>query len=213
LSLRGAGFSLLSMSATTPQFVTIARILRPRGNKGEVSAELFTDFAERLKTIRQFFLATEKSTPRAVQLKTFWIDRNHPEFGIFHFEGINSISEAENLRGLEIRLPFEQRVSLPAGKYFVSDLIGCAVFEVPAGTPAVSSSPCSLAEAPILLGTVRDVYFPGESQPGTPLLSVDSSNGELLIPLAEDICRKIDVIARRIEVALPEGLRDPDTAE
>ena len=195
------------------KFVTIARILRPRGNKGEISAELLTDFPDRLKTFREVFLAGDKATPHSVQLKSFWADRNHPGFGVFHFEGVSSITEAERLRGLEVQIPFEQRVSLPSGKYFVTDLISCSVFELPSSLPPVSSSPCSLSEAPALLGTVRDVFFPGESQPGTPLLSVDTLTGELLVPLAEDICKKIDIAARRIEVLLPEGLRDPDEAE
>ena len=196
-----------------PKFLTIARILRPRGNKGEVAAELFTDFPDRLKTLREFFLADGKSTPRSVQLKSFWVDANHPGFAVFHFEGVSSINDAERLRGLEVQIPFEQRVSLPAGKYFVTDLIGCSVFELPSAPPTVSSSPCSLAETPMLLGSVRDVFFPGESQPGTPLLAVDTPSGELLIPLAEDICTRIDVATRRIEVLLPEGLRGPDKAE
>ena len=198
---------------TKPKFVTVARILRPRGNKGEVAAELLTDFPDRLKTLRELFLADGKSAPRTVPLKTFWADRNHAGFGVFHFEGVSSINDAEKLRGLEIQIPFEQRVTLPAGKYFVTDLIGCSVFELPFTRPAVSSSPCSLSEAPALLGTVRDVFFPGESQPGTPLLAVDTSSGELLIPLAEDICTRIDTAARRIEVRLPEGLRDSNEAE
>ncbi len=196
-----------------PKFLTIARILRPRGNKGEVAAELLTDFPERLKALREFFLAEGKSAPRPTQLKSFWVDANHPGFAVFHFEGFSSINDAEKLRGLEIQIPFEQRITLPAGKYFVTDLIGCSVFELPSAPPAVSSSSCSLAEAPSLLGSVRDVFFPGESQPGTPLLAVDTSSGELLIPLAEDICPRIDVAARRIEVFLPQGLRDPGKAE
>ena len=179
-----------------PKFVTVARILRPRGNKGEVAAELLTDFPERLKTLPRLFLADGKSAPRAVPLKTFWADRNHPGFGVFHFESFTSINDAEKLRGLEIQIPFEQRVALPVGKYFVTDLIGCSIFE---GTQR--------------LGAVRDVFFPGESQPGVPLLAVDTSSGELLIPLAEDICTRIDTAARCIEVRLPEGLRDSEKAE
>src|SRR5258706_681749 len=198
---------------TKPKCVTVARIPRPRRNKGELAAELLTDFPERLKSLPDLFLADGKSAPRTVPLKTFWADRNHPGFGVFHFEGIGSINDAEKLRGLEIQIPFEQRVTLPAGKYFVTDLIGCAVFELQAVPPIVSSSPCSLSEAPTFLGTVRDVFFPGESQPGTPLLSVDTPSGELLIPLAEDICTRIDTAARRIEVRLPEGLRDSNEAE
>ena len=105
-------------------------------------------------------------------------------------------------------LPFEQRVQLAAGQYFVSELIGCAVFESSASPPVVASPPCSLAEVPALLGTVRDVQFPGEEISGTPLLEVETSGGEVLIPLAQDICTKIDTIARRIDVVLPEGLGD-----
>jgi ribosomal 30S subunit maturation factor RimM len=40
------------------------------------------------------------------------------------------------------------------------------------------------------------------------LLEVETAAGELLIPLAEDICKRIDALARRIDVTLPEGLRD-----
>jgi ribosomal 30S subunit maturation factor RimM len=107
-----------------------------------------------------------------------------------------------------VLLPFEQRVTLPAGQYFVSDLIGCSVFENPAAPPILSSSPCSVAEVPSLLGTVRDVQFPGEEISGTPLLEVETSRGEILIPLAVDICTNIDTAARRIHVVLPEGLRE-----
>jgi len=62
--------------------------------------------------------------------------------------------------------------------------------------------------APALLGSVTDVQFTGEGVSGTPLLVVDAREGELLIPLAEDICTRIDTAARRIDVLLPDGLRD-----
>lgn len=188
----------------------MARILRARGNKGEVAAEILTDFPERLAKLQEVFLAAPQgyAEPRRVVLKSCWLNQNHRGQIVFHFEGVNSISEAEKLRAFEVFMPFEQRVILPAGQYFVSDLIGCSVFETPASTPVLASSPCSLGEAPALLGTVRDVQFPGEEMPGTPLLEVDTSKGELLIPLAEDICTKIDPPARRIDVVLPEGLDD-----
>jgi 16S rRNA processing protein RimM len=117
-------------------------------------------------------------------LKSCWLSQNHRGQAVFHFVGIDSISEAKKLCGLEVLLPFEQRAPLPAGQYFVSDLVGCSVFETPATLPIVSSSPCLLAEAPALLGTVRDVQFPGEEFPGTPLLEVETSQGEVLVPLA-----------------------------
>lgn len=188
----------------------MARILRARGNKGEVAAEILTDFPERLTKLQEVFLATSQGDgePRRVLLKSCWLNQNHGGQIVFHFESVNSISVAEKLRGFEVLLPLEQRIALPAGQYFVSDLIGCRVFETPAKVSVVASSPCSLAEAPTLLGTVTDVHFPGEEIAGTPLLEVDTSQGKLLIPLAEDICTKIDPPARRIDVMLPEGLRD-----
>jgi len=149
-----------------------------------------------------------KVAPRRVAMEACWLSQNHRGQAVFHFEGVRSISEAEKFRGLEVLLPFEQRVTLPTGQYFVSDLIGCAVFENPTAPSVLSSAPRSLAEAPSLLGTVRDVQFPGEQMAGTPILEVESSSGEILIPLAVDICAKIDTAARRIDVTLPEGLRE-----
>ena len=199
------------MSAETQRWVIVARILRPRGNKGEVAAQLLTDFPERLTKLTEVFLgATGRAIaePRLTALKSCWLSQNHKGQAVFHFDGCNSISEAEKFRGLDVLLPIEQRTTLAAGQYFVDDLVGCLVFENFAEPPAVSSSPCSLATAPALLGVVKDVQFTGEGVSGTPLLAVDTAAGELLVPLAEDICLRVDTRARRIDVVLPEGLRD-----
>lgn len=189
----------------------VARILRPRGNKGEVAAELLTDFPERLTKLTEVYLdrsgATSGAEPCLTSVKACWLSQNHKGQAVFHFEGSNSISEAEEFRGLDVLLPIEKRVKLPTGHYFVDDLVGCSVFENFEKSSAVSSSPCSMANVPAFLGLVRDVQITGEGVAGTPLLAVDSHAGELLIPLAEDICRHIDTAARRIDVVLPEGLR------
>lgn len=188
----------------------MARILRARGNKGEVAAEILTDFPERLTKLQEIFLGDPqgRGEPQSAKLNSCWLSQNHRGQVVFHLEGVNSIPAAEKLRGYEVLLPLEQRVNLPARQYFVSDLIGCSVFETAANPPVLASSPCSMAEAPALLGTVSDVQFPGEEVAGTPLLEVDTAQGELLIPLAEDICTKIDPPARRIDVVLPDGLRE-----
>jgi 16S rRNA processing protein RimM len=191
------------------KWVAVAHIQRPRGNKGEVAAELLTEFPQRLTELREVFLENPKGgEPRKIQIQACWLSQNHRGQGVFHFAGYNSISEAEKLRGLHVLLPIEKRVSLPVGQYFISDLIGCAVFECPTEESVLSSSPCSLETAPAFLGKVRDVQPTGEAVAGTPLLNVDTARGELLIPLAEDICKRIDISARRIEVVLPDGLRE-----
>jgi 16S rRNA processing protein RimM len=195
--------------------VALARILRARGNKGEVAVELLTDFPQRLKELKEVYLGDGASDGerggalRRVGVREFWVDRNHAGQAVYWFESCASIGDAEKLRGLDVLIPFEQRVLLPAGQYFVEDLIGCSVFELAGdGVAAVASSPCLMNEAPSLIGGVIDVQAIGEEQAGTPILVVDVRGEELLIPLAEDICRRIDVVGRRIEVVLPEGLRD-----
>ena len=220
------------LSGAEQKWVAVARILRPRGNKGEVAAELLTDFPERLRKIDSVYLSNsapdakpahsnskaatrgdrDSNEPRRIGVKSFWVSQNHRGQCVVHFEGCDSISDAEKLRGLEVLLPFEARVTLPAGQYFISDLVGCSVFEncdeKILKPSAVSSSPCSLATAPTLLGSVSDVQFTGDDVSGTPLLAVETRSGELLIPLAEDICKRIDTVARRIDVVLPEGLHE-----
>jgi len=170
--------------------VTLARILRPRGLRGEVAAEILTDFPERLPKLREVWLADGRSAPRLVRVQGCWLSPSRGGQAIFHFVDINSIEAAESLRGLEVQVPIEQRAPLAAGNYFVSDLVGCEVWE---------------AEASSALGSVRDVEFPGGA---APLLAVDTNEGEVLVPLAAEFCVRIDVKAKRIDVILPEGLRD-----
>ena len=204
----------LPLSTETPRWIIVARILGSRGNKGEVAAELLTDFPERLTKLPEVFVGqfSGSAEPQRRALKSCWLSQNHRGQAVFHFEGSNSITDAEKFRGLEVLLPFEQRVKLPAGQYFVSDLIGCAVFEQPSVSPAAASPPHSVPTSPALLGTVIDVQFPGEDITGTPLLEVRTSRGNFLIPLAIDICTHIDIAACRIDVLLPEGLRDLNSA-
>jgi 16S rRNA processing protein RimM len=195
------------------RWVQVARILRPRGNKGEVVAELLTDFPERFSNLKQIWCRKDDAEPQVAEFEHFWVDRNHPGMGVFHFAGCRTISEAERLRGYEVLLPLEERVRLPAGKYFVTDLIGCTVFEVSETQSRLASPACALEQVPRVLGAVRDVYFPGEGVAGTPLLQVETANGELMIPLAEDICTLIEITARRIEVRLPQGLSELNAPE
>jgi len=180
------------VTAEEPPGVTIARVLRPHGRRGEVAAEILTDRPQRVTTLTRAALWDGHSAPRPVGVRSCWLSQSRGGQAIFHFEGSNSISDAKKLTGLEVQIPFSDRMPLPAGSYYVTDLTGCEVKEKGAAT----------------IGRVRDVQFTGEDVAGTPILVVDSPNGELLIPLAEEICVRIDTAARQIEVILPDGLRD-----
>jgi 16S rRNA processing protein RimM len=159
-----------------------------------VAAEILTDFPERLAEIREAWLASERTAPRRAKIINC---RIHLGQAIFHFEGIQTISEAEALRGLEVQVSLEERLPLGPGRYYISDLIGCQVWE---------------EGGAIALGTVQDVQRAGQKRgtllPESWILVVKVPAGELLIPLASEICTRIDTTGRRIEVRLPAGLRE-----
>jgi 16S rRNA processing protein RimM len=170
--------------------VTLARILRPRGRIGEVAAEILTDFPDHLTCLSSVELWDGKNPPRNATIIDSWL---HNGQAILHFVDCNTITAAEKLVGMEVQIPLEERLPLAPGKYYVTDLIGCEVFD---------------AASAKKIGDVRDVQITGEDVAGTPNLVVDSPQGELLVPLATEICTRISTAALRIEVSLPEGLRD-----
>jgi 16S rRNA processing protein RimM len=167
-------------------------VVRPHGRRGEVAAEILTDFPERLTQLSSVALWNGRGQPLETALHGCWLSQSRGGQAIFHFAGSDSISDAEKFVGFEVQIPFTERTTLPENSYFVSELTGCKVF-----TPEGEE-----------IGTVRDVQDTGERISGTPLLVVDTPQGELLVPLAQEICVKVDTQARRIEAALPDGLRD-----
>ena len=177
--------------------VTLARVVRPHGRRGEIAAEILTDFPERLTSLREAYLWSGAGEPRRVGIRSCWLSRSRGGQAIFHFDGCEGIADAERLRGYEVQVPLAERLPLPAGRYYVTDLIGCEVRERD-GTP---------------LGRVRDVEMLGENTPAAAVLVVETPRGELLVPLAEEICTQIDLPERRIEVVLPEGLLELNRSE
>jgi len=171
--------------------VTVGRVLRPHGVRGEAACEILTDFPEKLLKLREVFLwsGEENSAPRKIAVQKVWLSHARGGQVVFHFEGVNSIEDVNRLRGLQVQIPLSKRAKLPRDSYFVTDLVGCEVWEIGSDSP---------------LGIVRDVA----RGTGTPVLEIDTSDGELLIPMAQEICTRIDPAARRIEVRLPEGLKD-----
>jgi 16S rRNA processing protein RimM len=97
------------------------------------------------------------------------------------------MNEAEALRGTELRIAAEAIRPLAPGAHYVHDLVTCQVETVDGR----------------IVGRVTDVQF----GTGTPMLVVGATNGdEVLVPLAEDICRIVDPAAGRIVIDPPEGL-------
>jgi 16S rRNA processing protein RimM len=116
---------------------------------------------------------------------------------VLHFAGIDSISAAEELKGLIVAIPRSERAPLAEDEAYISDLVGCTVIDVAGAKPAT-------------IGVIENV---DRSAGSAPLLVLHSAQRELLIPFAKAYLRKIDLEARRIEMALPVGMVNLDEAE
>jgi 16S rRNA processing protein RimM len=180
------------------QWVWLARIRRPQGRKGEVFADILTDFPEKFAERKKLWLVAEaassasprpmvKPIPREAELIAHWL---HKGGVVLHFAGVDSISAAETLARLIVAIPMAERAPLAEDEVYVADLIGCALFDV-------------AGPEPISIGEIEDV---DRTAGPVALLEVRGRVGEVLIPFAKSYLRKIDIDARRVEMALPKGL-------
>jgi 16S rRNA processing protein RimM len=174
----------------TPEWVTIAILGKSRGNHGEVTAVSLSSHPRRFSTLRtvHLFGAADPSN-NALEIERVW---EHEGTLIFKFRGIDSISDAEKLRGAEVRIPGSERVSADEGEFYHSDLIGCELRERASGRR---------------VGTVTGI----EEYGGPALLAID--DGRVLIPFVRAICVEIRPEDRLILADLPEGLEHLDRPE
>ncbi len=170
------------------EWVTVARLMRTRGRRGELSAVSLSSHPERFAGLKWVALRGAEGFPNEVrkfEVEETW---EHGARLIFKFKGVDSISEAEKLRGAEVCVPLAERFPLPPDEYYQSDLVGCAVLDHRTGRR---------------LGRVADFLEAG----GSGLLQVEGEGGgEILIPFTGEICVRVDVERREIEIDPPEGL-------
>jgi 16S rRNA processing protein RimM len=166
-------------------FIAIARIARTRGNRGEVLADLYTDYPDRFHALKDVWLEFDDGHIRNMALEHSW---EHKGRIILKLAGVDSISLAEEFVGCWVMVPADQAVQLPEGTYFDHDLIGCSVQDTRGNQ----------------LGIVTDVLrIAGNNQ-----LVVKDLSREFLIPAVKDICVRISIEEKQILVDPPEGLMD-----
>jgi 16S rRNA processing protein RimM len=189
------------------QWIVLAQILRPQGRKGEVLADLLTDFPERFTSHPHVWLApsgfADEPNPGVsvlpVEVTSHWlpVGRNAGRI-VLHFAGVESIEQAEELAGKEIVVPLTERLPLDGDAAYISDLVGCTV-----------------CDNDRTLGVVDSVEFPATPdglrrlEDAAPLLSVKTPSGEeILIPFANAYLLHLDVASKSIRMSLPEGLAE-----
>lgn len=174
-------------NSQSSEWAILARLKRPQGRKGEVSAEILTDFPERFQERRKLILLAANGLVRPVELESFWL---HKGGIILKFAGIDSITQAEELRGLDVAIPTTERAELEADSAYISDLIGCTLYDVSSGGRTV-------------VGKISDV---DRDSTEVPLFVIKRGKEELLIPFAKAYLRKLDIASQYVEMELPEGL-------
>ena len=210
--LPDATSSVSGQSHDTQDWVWLAHLRRPQGRKGELYAEILTDFPEKFAERKQLWLLRDRlstprpgqsaaqspALPRQVTLVNHWL---HKGGVVLHFEGINSINDAEALAGLVVAIPREQRAPLAEDEAYVGDLMGCTVFDVATGQP-------------VAVGEIESVDRTAGPVPLLVVRGVDPKRtDEILIPFAKSFLRKVDTEAKRIEMVLPVGLVNLNEAE
>ncbi len=171
-------------------------MVKTQGRRGEVASEIFSDIPDRFAAgMRLLALPRDAESPRReLELEEFW---PHKGLVVFKFAGVDSISQAETLVGCELQIPRDQRSGLQPDWSYVSDLVGCTVFD--GGRE---------------IGRIEQVQFgTGEA----PLLIVRDAHAKLLdIPFAQAYLDRVDVEQKQVRMKLPDGLLDvnaPLTAE
>lgn len=166
-----------------PTLVTVGRIVRPHGIKGQVVIAPETDFGA-----TRFEVGAALSALVDGRVRTFVVtsSREHDRRWVVGFEGVTTMNDAEALRDVELRVAPEELRPLAEGRYYVHDLAGCQVVTVAGAN----------------VGRVDRV----ELGTGTPVLVIEGPRGEVLVPLADAICTRVDVAAKVIEIDPPDGL-------
>ncbi len=175
-----------------PDWVNLALLIRTQGRKGELLAEILTDFPERFAERTRLHLRKPgaASTVREVTLESHWLHKGRV---VLKFAGIDSMNDAELLRGLEVVIPREQRAPLDEDAAYIDDLIDCVLVDRASGP----------------VGKIIDVDR--ESTLGA-LLVVEHSAGEVLVPFVKAYEPALDLPAKTMTMTLPAGLLEVNSA-
>jgi 16S rRNA processing protein RimM len=167
------------------EFITLARVRKTQGRRGEVAVEIHSDIPDRFRAGLNLSALGEDDSRRELRVEDVW---PHKDMLVLKFAGVDSISDAELLVGCELQVPRSQRAQLEAGWNYVSELVGCVV-----------------TDNGREIGKVEDVQFgAGEA----PLLIVNAGSKRCEIPYAEAYLKGVDLERKRIDMLLPEGMLD-----
>ena len=165
----------------------VGKIVNTHSLKGEVKVISSTDFEEeRFKKGSKLLITRGNQLIREVVVQSY---RNHKNFLLVKFEGIDSVEEAEKLKNLQIKIDSDEVGELEENEFYFHQIIGCEVFD----------------ENDKNLGEIIDILTPGAND----VWVIKGEEGkEILIPYIEDVVKKIDITSKKVNIEVMEGLID-----
>jgi 16S rRNA processing protein RimM len=163
-----------------PESLIVGRILAPWGIRGEVKVEVVTDFPERFAPQKVVYLNT-----RPLEIESC---RPHKQQLVVKLATIDSVEDAEKLRGQDLTIPRSELSRLPEGQYYTFQIIGLKVVTTEGE----------------LLGHITEIMTTGSND----VYIVEGKRGEILIPAIEDVVKSIDLKKGKVVIEAIKGLLD-----
>lgn len=151
--------------------ITVAIVLKPQGIRGEIKVKALTDSAEALTAFKSVLIDGEEYFVLSA--------RTQGEFAYLNLKGIADRNAAELMRGKNIEVERSEMPELPEGRYYIADLMGCAVVN----------------ERGDRLGTVVDV-----TPAKTDIFTIERDGKQVMFPAADGVITKVEEGAKRITV-------------
>lgn len=162
--------------------VTIGKITKNQGNKGEVRVLPFTDFPERFELLETVYLTKgDKILEKKIESLRF-----HKKFIILKFNDVNDIGSAIELRDYQVKITEEMLLPLDNDHYYIDEILGFQVF----------------TRDGQVIGDITEVISTG----GTDVFVVKGSDKEYMIPAAHEIVIEVHETEKRMVIDPIPGL-------
>jgi 16S rRNA processing protein RimM len=174
-----------SPSAGGPAFLAVGKIRRPHGVAGDVLVELYTDFPQRIKTLKTVF-AGQDHLPLKICRR-----RIHNDGILLAFDGFETPEQVGRFRNQVLYIRTSEAMDLPAGEFYFHELIGISVVD--------DNGKCLGEITEIIQTGANDVY-----------VVANDTGREILLPAISEVILNLDPIARSMIVHLLPGLVDDE---
>ena len=165
-------------------YISIGQIINTHGIKGELKVKVFSDSLERFAGVSRVYASVgeKDDTKRELSIANL---RYQNDLVLMKVKEIQSLTDAEKVKGCYLQVPEEELPRLPEGRYYIFQLEGLTVWE---------RERC--------YGEIKEVLQPGSND----VYVVSDGKREILIPALQTVIKEVDLANRRMEVELPAGL-------